>query len=141
MKKRLYRSTNDKMISGVCGGIGEYFDLDPSLIRLALVLIGFATSGGLLIAYIVAAIVVPERPEGYEYESSDDQEVYDEDGNPVEDVYTQKKTKQIVGIALLAFGGLLMLDNLFMWFDKGIIMPLVIIGIGGYMLFRKNNEE
>ena len=141
MKKRLFRSNNDKMVSGVCAGIGEYFDLDPSLIRLAFALITFATGGGGVLAYIIAAMVVPEMPVGYEYGTDDDQDVYDEDGNPVSGKFTQKKTKQLVGIVLLAFGGLLLFDNLFLWFDKGVVWAIVIIGVGGYMLLRKNAED
>lgn len=139
MKKRLYRSTTDKMISGVCGGIGEYFDLDPSLVRLIFVLLSFASSGGGLIAYIVAAIVIPEKPADYSY-NAEEQEVYDDEGNPVDGSPYTQKTKQIIGFVLLGFGGMLLLDNMFAWFDKGVIWAIVIIGVGGYMLFKRNEE-
>ena len=57
--KKLYKSKTDKKICGVCGGLGEYFNVDSTIIRLAAVLLGF-TGGGLL-AYIVAAIIIPEE--------------------------------------------------------------------------------
>lgn len=57
--KRLYRSSREKMICGVCGGIGEYFNIDPTLIRLAWV-IGTFWFGAGLIAYLVAAIIIPK---------------------------------------------------------------------------------
>ena len=61
MEKKLYKSLVDKKLCGVCGGIGEYFNIDPTLVRLAWVLFSlFAGSG--LILYIVAAIVMPEKP-------------------------------------------------------------------------------
>lgn len=60
-KKRLYKSRN-KMLCGVCGGIAEYFDVDPTLIRLAIVFLSIAGVGSGLLAYIIAAIVVPEKP-------------------------------------------------------------------------------
>lgn len=62
MERRLYRSDTNKMVAGVCGGIGEYFDIDPTLIRLAWVVISIplAFFGG-IIAYIVAAIIIPTR--------------------------------------------------------------------------------
>lgn len=63
--KRLYRSRDERMISGVCGGIGKYFNIDPTLVRLAFVLPALADGPGLL-AYIVLAIVLPEEPEYYE---------------------------------------------------------------------------
>ena len=58
--KRLYRSSVNYMLAGVCGGIGEYFNIDPTLIRLAFVLFG-CTGGGIL-AYIIAAIIIPDGP-------------------------------------------------------------------------------
>lgn len=61
MKKRLYRSTNDVMICGVCGGIAEYFDIDPTIVRLIAVLLIFGWGSGLL-AYFIAAIIVPKNP-------------------------------------------------------------------------------
>ena len=60
MKKRLTRSKKDRMIAGVCGGIAEYFDIDPTLVRLALVLITLMGGAGIL-AYIVAWIIMPEK--------------------------------------------------------------------------------
>lgn len=62
MNKRLYKSNHDKMLNGVCGGIAEYFDIDPTLVRLGWVL--FCAMGGSgFLAYIIAAIVIPSNPE------------------------------------------------------------------------------
>ena len=58
MAKRLYKSRNDRMIAGVCGGIGEYFDIDPTLIRILWVTLLFMAGGG-LVAYLIAWIVIP----------------------------------------------------------------------------------
>ena len=58
--KRLYRSRTSRMLCGVCGGIAEYFNIDTTLIRLLFVLFG-CTGGGIL-AYIVAAIIIPDDP-------------------------------------------------------------------------------
>lgn len=61
-EKKLYRSRDNRMIAGVCGGLGEYFNVDPTLIRLAwaLVSVPLALFGG-VIAYVIAAIIIPER--------------------------------------------------------------------------------
>lgn len=59
--KRLYRSRQDRMIAGVCGGIGHYLNIDPTLIRLALLLLAIWGGGGILV-YIIAWIVIPEEP-------------------------------------------------------------------------------
>ena len=64
MNKRLYKSNENKMLDGVCGGIGEYFGMDPTLVRLAWVLFG-ALGGSGVIAYLLAAIIIPRRPEGF----------------------------------------------------------------------------
>lgn len=61
MPKRLYRSTTDKKIAGVCGGIAEYFDVDPVIIRVIALILFFAGLSG-LIAYIILWIVVPIDP-------------------------------------------------------------------------------
>ena len=60
MKKRIYKIEEGKKLDGVCGGIAEYFDIDPTLVRLAWILVtAFAGSG--IIAYIIAAIVMPKK--------------------------------------------------------------------------------
>lgn len=58
--KRLYRSKKDRMICGVCGGIVNYFNIDPTLVRLAFVLIAMGAGSGIL-AYIIAAIIIPDE--------------------------------------------------------------------------------
>ena len=63
MKKRLHRSNENKVVAGVCGGIAEYFDMDPTLIRLAWILF-CALGGSGALAYIIAAIIIPERAAG-----------------------------------------------------------------------------
>ncbi len=63
MNDRLYKSNQNKIIDGVCAGIAEYFGIDPTLIRLGWVL--FCAMGGSgFLAYIIAAIIIPRRPEG-----------------------------------------------------------------------------
>ena len=60
--KKLAKSNKNRKICGVCGGIAEYLNADPTLIRLALVLIAMAAGSGLL-AYILAALIMPEASE------------------------------------------------------------------------------
>ena len=62
MTKKLYRSKKNRKIAGVCGGIAEYFDIDPIIIRLITLILVLSAGGG-LIAYIIAWIVVPQEPE------------------------------------------------------------------------------
>ncbi|MFV2016490.1 MAG: PspC domain-containing protein, partial [Candidatus Heimdallarchaeota archaeon] len=58
---KLYRSRRNRTIAGVCGGIGEYFDIDPTLIRLLWILFILAGGSGIL-AYLIAIVLIPESP-------------------------------------------------------------------------------
>jgi len=61
--KKLYKIENGKMISGVCGGIAEYFEVDPSLIRIALVVLSLLLGVGIggVIAYVITACILPKK--------------------------------------------------------------------------------
>lgn len=63
MNKKLYRSRNDKMISGVCAGIAHYLNIDPTLVRVIYAVLSVSTAFiPCLILYIVLAIVIPQEP-------------------------------------------------------------------------------
>ena len=64
MKKKLYKSNSDQKLDGVCAGIAEFFDVDPTVIRLAWVLFSLCVGSGVL-AYIICAIVMPRKPNDY----------------------------------------------------------------------------
>lgn len=59
MKKKLYRSNRNKMLCGVCGGIGEYFDIDPTIVRLVWAILACTATG--IVAYIIAAVIIPRE--------------------------------------------------------------------------------
>lgn len=65
MNKRLYRVEEGKMICGVCGGIAEYFNLDPTLVRLGAVVFCCLGGSGIL-AYIIGAVIIPVKPPAIE---------------------------------------------------------------------------
>ena len=60
MEKKLYRNTQNKMIAGVCSGLAEYINIDPTIVRLIWALIGLSGAG--IVAYLIAAIIIPEKP-------------------------------------------------------------------------------
>lgn len=64
MNKRLYKSATDKKIDGVCAGIAEYADIDPTLVRLAWIIF-CALGGSGVLAYIIAALVIPRKSEEF----------------------------------------------------------------------------
>lgn len=58
MNKKLYKSNTNKMICGVCGGLGEFFGIDPTIIRLVWAILGFMGGTG-IVAYLIAAVIIP----------------------------------------------------------------------------------
>jgi len=129
MAKKLYRSTTDKMIGGVSGGLAEYFDIDSTLIRVLFILTVFLGGGG-IIAYIILWIIVPERPfivtpgpaPTDPGEQSDAQDKPGSETGSSNDYFTayqkvfneQKKNRAMwSGIILILLGGLFLLDNFF----------------------------
>ena len=60
MEKKLYRSNTNKTIAGVCGGLAEYLNIDPTIIRVIWALV--ALSGAGLVAYLICALIIPEKP-------------------------------------------------------------------------------
>ena len=63
MEKKLYRNTSNKMLAGVCSGLAEYINIAPTVIRLIWALIGLTGAG--ILAYLIAAIVIPEKPDDF----------------------------------------------------------------------------
>ena len=62
MKKRLYRSKTDRKLAGVCGGVAEYFNIDPTIVRVIWALLAFFYGTSILL-YLIMAFVVPEKPD------------------------------------------------------------------------------
>lgn len=62
-EKKLYRSRDNKVLTGLCGGIGDYFGMDPTVVRVLFVLFEFLTAGLLIIIYLIVALIVPKEPD------------------------------------------------------------------------------
>lgn len=67
MNRRLYRSSSERILGGVAGGVADYFDLDPALVRIAWAILILASGGIFLLLYLVMWFVVPESPSGFAY--------------------------------------------------------------------------
>ncbi len=117
--KKLERSRESKVIGGVCGGLGEYFNIDPVIFRIAFVILALGEGIG-VIAYIVCWIAIPERPKGKVADTTP----------PKSDL-----VKFLPGLALILIGVLFLFDNLFFWFDFDHLWPLIVIGAGLMMIF------
>lgn len=134
MSKKLYRSTRQSVLAGVCGGLAEYFNIDVTIVRLVWLLCTFATAGTGLLLYILAAIIIPK---GDNYDSTI---VVDENGNETVvddhgDGTMKKNTILVIGIALIIVGGISLMKNIFplqfIWNElKGYFWPVVLIAAG-----------
>ena len=63
MQKKLYRNSENKMVAGVCSGLADYINIDPTVVRLIWALVGLTGAG--ILAYLVAAIIIPEKPDDF----------------------------------------------------------------------------
>jgi phage shock protein C len=126
--KKLERSRESCVIGGVCGGLGEYFNIDPVIFRIAAVILAF-TKGIGVIAYVIAWIAVPRRAEG-----------------AVADTTPPKSqlVKFLPGIALILVGVVFLLEDFFYWFSWSHLWPLIVIVVGAVMVLsamQKREEK
>ncbi|UCD95406.1 MAG: PspC domain-containing protein [Candidatus Zixiibacteriota bacterium] len=133
MAKRLYRSRVNSKIGGVCGGVGEYFDIDPTIVRIIAILLAFADGVGIF-AYVIAWIIVPRRPLEVEGEVVQ-QEVSAESSS--------EWNRFLPGIILIVIGGLFLLKNFYWWFDFwDFFWPAILVIVGLILIFgRKSKKE
>lgn len=143
MNKKLYRSSNDALIAGVCGGIGEYFKVDSNIIRLIFVIFGIFGAG--VIVYILLWIFLPfSNEEHTNTERTNDSKIFDmnkEDN--VFKVITQKNNSSLFAVIIIIVGVLFLLNNffhIFYYLNLSRIWPIVLIAVGFVLIFRKNKE-
>lgn len=140
MEKKLYRSTSDKMIGGVAGGLADYFSIDPTLVRVLFVVATLFHGGG-IIAYIILWIVIPQKPyqiPGMNSGINSQQETGDAnnsfsrnaDGSVSMSNHKSETGSIWIGIVLILLGGLFLLDNFIPRFDFGDYWPIILIGLG-----------
>jgi phage shock protein PspC (stress-responsive transcriptional regulator) len=152
MAKKLYRSTTDKMLGGIAGGLAEYFDIDSTLVRVLFILTVFLGGGG-IIAYIIFWIIVPERtfvvtPGPAPTDPGEQSDERDNSGSETgssnnyftayQKVFDEQKKNRAMwgGIILILLGGLFLLDNFIPRFDFGDFWPLILIGVGAGILIN-----
>lgn len=141
MQKRLFRSNKNKIIAGVAGGLGEYFDVDPVIIRIIFVVTGLMGGSGLL-AYIICWIIIPQEP--VEIYSTDPKSKSKTKGKEAEDPPWREEGKDVQygkrnilpGLILIVIGGLFLANNLLPRFRFGDFWPILLIVIGIGILYR-----
>ncbi|RKD29150.1 PspC domain-containing protein [Thermohalobacter berrensis] len=136
MEKKLYRSTENKVIAGVCGGVAEYLDLDVTLVRILWVLISFAIGAG-IIAYIICAIIIPERGKVQEVTNT---EIVKKDNNTSSTEHSDRN-KVLIGIILVLAGSIILIEKTFYWFDFDKLWPIFLILGGLYIIYNQRGKK
>ena len=145
MSDRLYRSTTDRVLAGVAGGLAELWDLDPALVRVVWALLVPLTGGLAFLAYIVLAIVVPEGPArslssgaAGDFESPADEA--SPAGTPADTAIPARRprgrgsTGLIAGVALILAGIYLLLQEYLPGFEPERFWPFILVGLGVALL-------
>ncbi len=125
MERKLYRSRTNSMIAGICGGLGEYLSVDPTILRVVAVLLIFADGIGLL-AYLVGWVLIPRRPE------------------MEAEMVTKERSelnRLLPGLALIVIGLIFLLNNLFPWFRFSYLWPVILIVLGVALLLKAQRGE
>ena len=146
MVKKLYRSTTDKMIAGVCGGLAEYFEIDSTLVRILFLALLIFGGGGFLI-YLIMWIVVPQKP--YFPNTSDfnsekktsDVNVEESNPNYTVGVDTPKSQNRntVIGIIVIVIGLLLLFDNFDLTFGFSKLWPILLIIFGASLILKSKS--
>lgn len=152
---RLYRSKTSRVFGGVCGGLAEYFDVDPIIIRLLFLVIAFAGGGGVLV-YIILWIAIPEKPFiPYEtgYSNPEDAKPGDETAGyqpAPEQPFVPSKPFQpgrgglIGGLILITLGCIFLADRFIPNINFHDLWPLILVVIGAVLIvsnFTGNKTE
>ncbi len=136
--KRIYRSRKERIIAGVCGGLAEYLDIDPALVRLIMVILIFANGIGLLL-YIIAWFIIPLEPKS---QSPEGETLPENKVEVVEkDISSNRRSRVIVGVVLIIIGLLFLLSEYLVWLSWDLIWPVVLILIGIYLIVNGSNGD
>lgn len=145
MERKLYRSRKNRIVAGVAGGLGEYFDIDPVFVRVIFILATLAGAWGVL-AYIILWIVVPNQKFDFELRpQTAEGETVMEEKDPIRE-YNERRQRQgrTGGLVLVVIGLLFLANNYLPNFDFGNTWPLILIAIGASLIMnsvRKDKKE
>ncbi len=167
MQKRIYRSKNDKIIAGICGGLAKYFEVDPAIVRIIFILLFFFKGIGFLV-YIIMWIVVPYDPNEVrvfhahagktDYAKSAQENINDEDVeeaqiiDEIDETESRKNAgatasanikrtdnRYIAGIVLIVLGGLFLLNQIVPSLSMKVLIPVILVIAGIYLLINSRN--
>jgi phage shock protein C len=147
--KRLYRSKENRMIFGVCGGLGEYFEVDPLIIRILFILLSL-TAGSGIILYLILAVIIPN--EGVKEKTKGKKDLIEETQEKTQELAQEIKkhgawisnARNIFGLVIILIGFNLLFEQIFKyspfaWVNWGIFWSAIIIILGLRLIF--NNKD
>ena len=122
-ERRLRRSETNKVFFGVCGGLAEYFDIDPVVVRI-LFLILFVIDPRFIIVYFVLALIMPK-------------------GGGVEEkaVVNNEKSRRVLGYGLIAIGLLILFHEFFAFLNTGLVLGVILVVIGTLVILGGGRSE
>jgi len=157
--KKLYRSKTDRIIFGICGGLGEYFEIDPLIVRILFILLSL-TGGSGIVVYIILAFIMPEeggvkakveKPKADKTKDAD--EVVDETKEKAQPLVKEIKVnknwifnvRNIIGSVIILIGLNILFEQVFSfspfaWINWGVIWALVIVIIGSKIILGNNKN-
>jgi len=134
MERRLYRSSSNKVIAGVCGGLGEHFDVDPTLVRLITVVVALASFGVAMIFYLLAWIVIPQPPLGQATPP-------DPEPTPLPASRSDNRWRTYLpGLVLVGLGAILLLREYVFWFRMSDLWPILLVILGLFLVLRNGRH-
>lgn len=149
--KKFYRSRTDRVLFGVCGGLGKYFNIDPILFRLLFVLL-FLMHGAGLVVYILMVVITPEESGRHDKDKGLEEEFGELAGKINDKAHEISKeigvsgeadpdrsSRNFLAIIIILFGMFFLVREFFplSWINTDIVWALGIIGIGLYIIFKK----
>lgn len=146
-EQKLYRSCTNRILGGVAGGLGEYFEIDPVIIRLIFVILVIAAGSGFLI-YFLAWIIIPENPKCSKHQDAKE-EIKEAAENVANEIKKNVKyrdnnnSKSLLGLIILAVGGLLLVQNLIglnFWHNFWPVI-LIVLGLGIILQGTRSKED
>jgi phage shock protein PspC (stress-responsive transcriptional regulator) len=147
--KKFYRSRTDRVLFGICGGLGKYFGIDPILFRLLFVLLFLVNGVGLLL-YIIMVVVTPEEPgrgekdkglEGEVHELADklEEKAHQLGADVRPEEVKLSDSRSLLGGIIIFFGLFFLMREFIPWFgiDNNVLWSVLIIGVGFYIILKK----
>jgi len=136
MSRRLYRSRTESVIGGVCGGVAEYLDVDPSIVRIIWAILGLVTGGIFVVLYVVMWIVVPEAPGG---------ETAAAPSGPGQPAPARRRGSGsgslVLGLILVAVGAYFLVRQYLPQIDTDLLWPIGLVLLGVVLVAASLRKE